>query len=280
MAIVRKITALAVCLFILLSMTTVSAAVSHLSDGAGLLTDSEAVSLESTLDELSVKYGMDIAVVTVYGIDNGMSPMEYADNFLESNYCDINNDVNGVLLFIDMKERDWHISTCGSAIANITDYGLEYIEDRMISDLSGGYYYDSFTAFAFACDTLLDYAARNGHPYDRTQYGGNRSVTKTDPKDSVFSNLLISVTFGFIVGIVTVTFMKSQLKSVGAQMGARNYIRQGSFNLTRSNDIYLYRKVNKTRRVENTSGGTHRSGGSTTHTSSSGRSFGGRGGKF
>lgn len=263
-------------------MPSVYAYAAHLTDGAELLSAEEAAVLETKLDELSDKHGIDIAVVTVYGTENGMSAMEYADNFLETNYCDANNDVNGVLLFIDILERDWHISTTGSAITSLTDYGLEFIEDQMIDYLSDGSYFDAFTSYAAACDSLLDYEVEHGRPYDYIQDDGG--IEDSDPKGAILGNLLIAVVFGLIVGLISVSVMKSQLKSVRMQTGATGYIRPGTFNLTRSNDIYLYRRVNKTKRVQQTyssgrSGG-HRSGGSTTHRSSSGRSFGGRGGKF
>lgn len=280
MVILKRSISLILCFFLVLSIPSVYAAVSRLTDGAALLTSDEAAALESKLDELSKKHGIDIAIVTAYGTENGMSAMEYADYFLETNYCDSNNDVNGVLLFIDMKEREWHISTCGSAISNITDYGLEYIENCMISDLSGGYYFDSFSSFAAACDTLLDYKTEQGKPYD---YGySNNRVEKSDPKEAIFGNLLMSAVFGVIVALISVTYMKSQLSSVHMQSGASSYVRPGTFRLTRSNNIFLYKKVSKTRRVQETSssGSSGRSGGSTIHHSSSGRSFGGRGGKF
>lgn len=279
MSLSKRITAAAVVLILFLSSTTCFAAASHLDDSAGLLSPNEAASLEESLDALSIKHGIDIAVVTVYGIGNGMSPMEYADNYLETNFVDSNNDVNGVLLLVDMYERNWHISTCGSAIENITDYGLEYLEDVMIDDLSDGYYYDSFYSFAAGCDTLLDYASNNGYAYDYNYNSGSRGHAPKNPSDSIPMNLLISIVVGFIVSFISVSMMKSELKSVASQSGAANYVKGGSFNLTKTNDIYLYRNVSKTRRAEtNSSSGHH--GGSTTHHSSSGRSFGGRGGRF
>ena len=40
--------------------------------------------------------------------------------------------------------------------------------------------------------------------------------------------------------------MRAQLKSVRTQDSAVDYVRQGSMELTRSNDIFLYHTVTKT----------------------------------
>ena len=62
---------------------------------------------------------------------------------------------------------------------------------------------------------------------------------------------------------------------------AFDYIKEGSFNLTMVRDIYLYRRVRKTRKPEPTkSSGGGGGGGSSVHFSSSGHSHGGGGGHF
>ena len=74
-----------------------------------------------------------------------------------------------------------------------------------------------------------------------------------------------------IAGLVIVLMMKRKLKSVRPQKTASNYVRTGSFMLTKDLDLYLYRTVTRTRRAE-TSSGSRSSGG--------GSRGGGRGGKF
>ena len=55
--------------------------------------------------------------------------------------------------------------------------------------------------------------------------------------------------------------MKGELKSVKKQDNATSYLKKGSFKLTNSNDVYLYKTVNKTR-ISSSSGGRGGRGGS------------------
>lgn len=259
---------------------TVCAETPLLVDNAGLLSSSEASNLEAILNDYSTRYNLDIAVLTSYGTEYGMSTQDYCEYFFENNYG-VGAELDGVILYINMSEREWQIATSGKAITALTDYGLEYIENQMIDNLSDGYYYDAFKNFADSCADLLS-IAENGEPYDvqnGDDYANEGFVSDTRQGYPFGTNLLISLAFGFIVALIVVSSMKSQLKSVGMQRGAANYVKRGSFNITQSKDIYLYRNVTRTARPKETSS-THSSGGSTVHRSSSGHSFGGRGGRF
>lgn len=260
---------LALILALLVMTVTVCAETPLLVDNAGLLSYSEASNLETILDDYSTRYNLDIAVLTSNGTEFGMSTRDYCEYFFENNYG-VGAELDGVIFYVNMSEREWQIATSGRAITALTDYGLEHIEDRMIDDLSDGYYYDAFKSFADTCAELLE-IAENGEPYDYDN-GGNSG-------HPLGMNLIISLVFGLIVALIVVSSMKSQLKSVGMQRGAANYVRRGSFNITQSRDIYLYRNVTRTARPKDTPS-SHHSGGSTVHRSSSGHSFGGRGGRF
>ena len=103
------------------------------------------------------------------------------------------------------------------------------------------------------------------------------------PKDkfNVPMYLGISSLIGLLVALVVCLIFKGQLRSVMSKPFAFDYIKEGSFNLTRVRDIYLYRRVRKTRKPEPTkSSGGGGGGGSSVHFSSSGHSHGGGGGHF
>jgi uncharacterized membrane protein YgcG len=86
-----------------------------------------------------------------------------------------------------------------------------------------------------------------------------------------------SVVLAFAIPGVIVAVWTGQLKSVKKKDLACDYIRQGSFSLDIQQDIFLHRRVTKTRRAENSGGGGGSSG---SFRSSSGGSFSGRSGKF
>ena len=68
--------------------------------------------------------------------------------------------------------------------------------------------------------------------------------------------------------------MKRKLKSVHYQTAAASYVKPGSLNVTQSRELFLYCQLQRQKRE------TEKSGGSSTHTSSSGRTHGGSSGKF
>lgn len=124
----------------------------HLIDNADLLTGEEESNLLAKLDEISDRLSVDVAVVTENSIGD-KTPREYADDFYDYNSYKYNPD--GVLLLISMEERDWYITTTGSAITAITDARRGNMEDAFLSDLSGGYYYDAFSTYADMCDKYI-----------------------------------------------------------------------------------------------------------------------------
>lgn len=267
-------TVLTICSLSVVSVLPVSAAddLPRLVDMADLLSDSEESDLSDMLDEISERQQVDIVVVTVDSME-GETAMVYADDFYDYNGYGFGNDHDGVLLLISMEEREWYISTCGYGITAITDAGREYISELFVSDLSAGDYAAAFTNFASLCDDFIT-QAKTGEPYDV----GNL------PDDAVFEpvwGLLVALAVGFVISLIATGIMRGQLKSVHSQYTANNYIKQGSMQLTKKNDLYLYKHIDRRKKAESSSSSSsHSSGGSRTHTSSSGSRHGGGGGKF
>ena len=58
-------------------------------------------------------------------------------------------------------------------------------------------------------------------------------------------NIVIGVVIGIIIAIFVMLGHKSKLTSVRMQHAAANYIKQGSFRLTSSREIYLYKRVER-----------------------------------
>lgn len=255
---------LIVLLTICLLTATVSARTGYLEDKADLLTNAEASALEDLLEEISTRQGVDIVIVTVNSTD-GDSMMDYADDFYD--YNEYRED--GILLLVNMDEEDrsCYISTAGYGITAFTDAGMDYMYDQFLPDLGEGKYVQSFETFANLCDEFIT-QAKTGDPYDRHNL----------PKDpfNVIINLLVALGLGLIAALVVTLHMKGQLKTVRPQMQADAYMRAGSLKLTQSRDLFLYAHTSRHPRSQSSSG----SGGSTTHTSSSGTTHGGSGRKF
>lgn len=260
----KKITSLLI-IFLLAAGLTVTALASggspKIIDNADVLSVSEEATLETMAIDLVNKYDMDVVILVedTIGLNN---VTDYADDYFDFNGYGVGSRHSGVLLLLDMDEREWAISTCGDAIDALTDYGQEQIMDKVLDYLSDDEYYDGFHVYLELLDEYFE-AYENGEPIDQ----------KRDLFDIVF-DLFVALGIGAIVGGISIAIMKSGMKTVKPQRGAQSYVKNGSFRITKQRDIFLYSNTSRTRRQSSSSGG------SSTHRSSSGRSHGGSRGRF
>lgn len=232
----------------------------RLVDNADYLTDSEEAALMNRLDEISTRHGMDVVIVTISAL-LGEDITAAADDFYDENgYLP-----DGILLMISDYDREWAISTTGYGITAFTDIGQEYMTEQFLPYLSNGQNAEAFNIYATLCDELIAMAIA-GNPYD----------IDTLPKEPFrpVSSLLISLAIGLFAALIVTGIMKGKLKTVHAQPAASQYVKAGSLNVTESREIFLYRQIHRQKRDK------EESGGSSTHTSSSGRTHGGSKGKF
>ena len=90
----------------------------------------------------------------------------------------------------------------------------------------------------------------------------------TEPFSPIW--ILISLGIGLVLAFLCTMGMRAQLKSVRTQDSAVDYVRQGSMELTRSNDIFLYHTVTKTAKPKDSDSS---SGGSDSDHGGTGGSF-------
>lgn len=256
---VKRRIAIFVCLILLTALPyPASAAPAKVIDRAGLLSAYEESQLESSAIALSDTYGIDVVILTVestYGAD----VTEYADNYFDRNGYGIGSDHSGVLLMLSMEDRDWVITTSGKGIQALTDYGQEQIMDIVLEYLREDDYFHGFQAFHTELDTYFA-AYERGEPIDY-QPGVSDYIIR----------VLIALVIGALAGFITITVMKSGMKTAVFQHGARDYVVSGTYQIRAQRDIYLYSNLTRVRRSSDSSG---------THRGSSGRSHGGSRGKF
>lgn len=63
--------------------------------------------------------------------------------------------------------------------------------------------------------------------------------------------IIVGVIIGILIAVFVMLGHKSKLKSVRMQSAAANYIKQGSFRLTTSREIYLYKRVERREKPKN-----------------------------
>lgn len=236
-------------------------------DYADLLSDSEEEELSDRLDEISGRQQLDVVIVTLESLE-GASAQAYADDFYDYNEYGFGDGYDGILFLISMEEREWYISTRGYGITVFTDAGIDKMSEEFLPYISDGDYAKGFALFADLCDNYIT-QANTGTPYDVD------SLPKAE--FSVPGTLAISLGIGFVVSLIVTGIMRMGLKSVRSQTRADSYVTGEGLSLTRERDLFLYRHV---ARREKPKESRSSSGGSSTHTSSSGARHGGRGGKF
>ncbi len=261
----KKLVIIVLSIVLLLSLTaTVLADSPCLVDDADLLTDTEESIIVDELNEVSQKWNMDAVIVTVDSLQ-GSTPNAFADDYFDDNGYGAGSDRSGILLLISMEDRDWAISTSGNGIQVFTDAGQEYLMDEVLLYLSDDDFYNGFMQYAELCDDYCRQASE-GEPYD---------VDNLPQGSFPFLILIaISLVIGLIAALIVTGVMKGQLKSIRAQNAAADYMTAGSLKVTESRDLFLYRNVTRQPKPKQNSGG------SSVHTSSSGRVHGGSSGKF
>jgi len=207
----------------------------RLYDGADLLTDSEENNLLRRLDNTSEKYKVDIVIATTNTLD-GYYVDEYASFFYDVNNYGYGERRNGVLLFIDMEGRNYHIVTNGLGSDAISNGDIDFIGDEISPLLTNGDYVMAFNKFVDECEYEIN-GEINGFPF------------------SYLKNIIIALVIGFIVAFIVTTVMRCQLKSVKRQPDATKYTKPDSMQVTVANDLFLYRTVSRIRRQKNSSGG-------------------------
>ena len=222
------------------------------ADNADVLTDDEETALAASLEAISEKYALQAAVLTVdsYG---GKTDRAYADDcFIKMGYG-FGENKDGLLFVFntgnDDGVRNVYLATHGSAIEYITDFEIDVIFELVIPYLEKGEYAAAFDIFADEVDGAID------------------------PSTPVFY-IPFSIAIGFLIAFIIVKIQASKLKTVRPQVNAADYV--GNVELTYRSDNFMYKDIRKVKKSSDSSSG---SGGST-HKSSSGDTFGGKGRNF
>ncbi|MBQ9922505.1 MAG: TPM domain-containing protein [Clostridia bacterium] len=283
-------------LFVLVLLLSVNAFAANIVDDAGLLTSTEINNLELMTESIYDEYNFDIAVVTVNSTD-GKTIEEFADDYYDYNGYGYGESFDGMIFVIDMSEREFTSSTCGNGIYLFSDYTLDNIHNEIIPYLSSGEYFTAFSEYL----NLTEYVLYSAYTETSQPVPDIPSTEEYFPEDIYNEDLYTyedtdgdfyltfeigAVIVSLIIGLITVSVMKSGMKNIGIQKNANIYTKPGDLFLTRSVDRFMYSNVTKTRINTDSNNGSGRSGSSfggghsSTRIGSSGRTHGGRSGRF
>lgn len=245
---------------------------SYVYDNAGLMSQDEISDLEMQIADMKEKTNWNIfAVTTDYA--EGKSSMAYADDFYDER---TDEDSDGILVLIDMDNREIYISTCGKAIRYLTDARIERILDDGFYYVSNGDYASCLSAMLSTAEYYYD-AGIQENQYNYDVETGAVSEYRVLTWMEVVPVIFLSV----IVGLAIFFGVKRSYKMKGRRY-EYPYMKYGKLDLTEHEDRFIRQHTTHQRiQTESSSGGGRSSSGrSSTHSSSSGRSHGGGGRKF
>ena len=228
-------------------------------DDAEYLMQSELSYLSKELDKVREKYSFEVAIYTESDMTSDTAEESADDIYDYQGYGAGEND-DGIMLYICRDTREYHFTTHGDGLKYFNSNGLKYLESKVVPYLSEDDYYEAFEIFIETTDELLQ-MAKYEKPYNEKQYSTKYLI------GVIIAALLIPLLVAWIL-------MKKKLKKMKTAVEndyAANYVKPGSMNISVSRDLFLYSRITKTERPKESSG---------THTSSSGRTHGGRGGSF
>ena len=214
------------------------------TDGAGVLTDSEKQALRDRAAQVSGQYdfGVYIVVVNNYKDYVNGSIEDFAEEVFHSYGLGYGDDENGVILAMSMNERDYDIYAHGN-FGNyaFTDYGKKQLANSFLDNFRQNDWRGGFHDYVETCADMLQ-KAKAGNPVD---------TWVPDPVENsgpgVGFKVGVSLLIGSIFGGASVGSMKRSMKTAVKQTQAENYVVRGGVKLRGKKDEFINRTVTRTR---------------------------------
>lgn len=222
-------------------------------DSAEVLTTDELESLKSKLAQISDENNIDVGVVTIDYL-GGKSAQEFANDLFEQNKFGKGENRDGILLLVATEDREWAMSTHGSAKEAFNEEGLDFISGEFLQYLAEDDYYSAFENFANNARELGAMYVL-GDPYGEEEYVDDENYPVDEnivEEEKGINNevwIPLSIVMGCAISLVIMMMYKSQLKSVKSESRADDYLMD--MKLVKSQDIFLYRTVTRTMRPKN-----------------------------
>lgn len=287
-------------------------------DAAALFSSDEISQIDDAADNFADETDFSLAVVTTEDA-LGMTSEEYADEYYNDLIFNSGWSHDGLLMLIDMDNREVYISTAGECIGVFDDSTVDYIIDCGYDDLiDGDYAHCMLDMIDAAKDAAENWSGDEYYILDEGDYSYGDSefsggIVEFDgeiyevtpdgewiPADEYdyyynnygssnkfkISNLLTYIVVSLVIAAIAVFAVKRSYKNTGKDEGfdADDVM----LKLTGSNDTVISRNVITTPIPRNNNRNNHRGGmgggsfggGSSVHRSGGGISHGGGGRKF
>ena len=225
-------------------------------DNAKVLSTAEVQKLNEEIQRIEKKHNVRIGIVVQPSMQ-GRSIGQVANALLDQGYRGAPNGGIVLLVSVDPKKREYYMSTDNAMRAKITDdAGIKYIQSEMVPKLKDNKYGEAFLKYTAAIETSLDYYAKEGKPYDPSA-------------GFSFIAAIIALVLGGLGGYGVREVLISSMSNVTPAARASEYLVDDSFDLTESDDRFLFMNVTRTKKSKSSGGSSARD-----------ESHGGGGGSF
>ena len=225
-------------------------------DNAKVLSTAEVQKLNEEIQRIEKKHNVRIGIVVQPSMQ-GRPIGQVANALLDQGYRGAPNGGIVLLVSVDPKKREYYMSTDNAMRAKITDdVGIKYIQSEMVPKLKDNKYGEAFLKYTAAIETSLDYYAKEGKPYDPSA-------------GFSFIAAIIALALGGLGGYGVREVLISSMSNVTPAARASEYLVDDSFDLTESDDRFLFMNVTRTKKSKSSGGSSARD-----------ESHGGGGGSF
>lgn len=247
----------------------------QVTDQAGLLTETEIRNLQELAEEAGQSAHWDLMLVSTADAE-GRGAVSYAEAWADAHTV----LENGVICLIDMDNRELVISAFGEAIYYLTDQRKEEILDAAYEGASEGDYYEAFQSMAKGVQDAY-WSGIPDNQYTYNEETGEMIKYDAREKGLVWWEILLAVGVAAAAGGITASAVigRYRLKWGGYQYSWRE---NGNVRLSQKRDEFVNQIITHRKIPKNNSGGGSkgRSGRSTIHTGSGGRTFSSSSRKF
>lgn len=244
-------------LIVLLFPLSISANTTKIIDDAGLFTDRQLNNINKKLAEFEANYDYDLIIYTSRDNFNGPAELWAADYYDEHGYGD------GIILAINMLQRQYAIVSTGRAQKSFNNREIDYMLDSFIYDMRVGNYYNVVSDFITKSANIIQ---------EHSFFLGLTS-------NQTIAIASSSVTVGGLVSIIYVIYLKQKMNMKRVSKKATHYYKPSSLKLSQKNDVFLYSRTHRVAIPKSTSRSSS-SGSSHSFSSSSGRSHSGGSRRF
>ncbi|MCR4938823.1 MAG: TPM domain-containing protein [Treponemataceae bacterium] len=236
-------------------------------DYANLLSVSELDNLEMKISSLVNQYGMGIYIMTIpdksFVEAEGYDIQTIAEYIYEVLSLGLGEEKNGILLLMDMNEREYDICAYGSrAHYSFTDYGKDKLEEAFLDDFGENDWFGGFSLYVDEVERELIWAEK-GDPVDV----GSTSESLRE-LIGIPGILIVSFLIGLVLAFIVCWYFKLQMKSVRPAASAEKFISSNGIDYSEKIDDYI-KTTQSVRIIESSSksGGTSVNSGGYSHSS-------------